>query len=98
MSDDLEQRVYPEDEHLRKLQQDPDRRMTRAGWEREEAETRQAARKKHEPGRHDREAQQEYDRKHRPQHRHWGKLFFWVGLGVVVLLVIFFLAYLPHRD
>jgi multidrug efflux pump subunit AcrA (membrane-fusion protein) len=98
MSDDLEQRMYPEDEHLRKLQQDPDRRMTRAEWEREEAEARQAARKKHEQVRHDREVQQEYDRKQRQQHRHWGKFFLWAGLGIVVLLVIFLLAYLPHRD
>jgi multidrug efflux pump subunit AcrA (membrane-fusion protein) len=98
MSDDLEQRTYPEDEHLRKLQQDPDRRMTRAEWEHEEAEARQAARKKHEQVRHDREVQQEYDRKHRQQHRHWGKFFLWVGLGIVVLLVFFFIAYLPHLD
>jgi multidrug efflux pump subunit AcrA (membrane-fusion protein) len=98
MSDDLEQRTYPEDEHLRKLHQDPDRRMTRAEWEHETAEARQAVRKKHEQVRHDREVQQEHDRKHRQQHRHWGKFFLWVGIGVVVLLVIFFLAYLPHLD
>ena len=98
MSDDLEQRVYPEDEHLQKLQQDPDRRMTRAEWEHEEAQARQAARKKHEQVRHDREVQQEYDRKHRKEHRHWGKLILWVGLGVVVLLVIFVLGYLPHHE
>jgi multidrug efflux pump subunit AcrA (membrane-fusion protein) len=97
MSDDLEQRVYPEDEHLRKLQQDPDRRMTRAEWEQEEAQARQAARKKHEQVRHDREVQQEYDRKHRKE-RNWGKLILWVGLGVVVLLVIFVLGYLPHHE
>ncbi len=98
MSDDLEQRVYPEDEHLQKLQQDPDRRMTRAEWEHEEAQARQAARKKHEQVRHDREVQQEYDRKHRKEHRNWGKLILWVGLGVVVLLVIFVLGYLPHHE
>jgi multidrug efflux pump subunit AcrA (membrane-fusion protein) len=97
MTDDLEQRVYPEDEHLRKLQQDPDRRMTRAEWEHEEAQARQASRKKHEQVRHDREVQQEYDRKQRKEHRHWGKLLLWVGAGIVVLLVIFFLGYLPHR-
>src|ERR1700677_242154 len=72
--------------------------MTRAEWEHEEAEARQAARKKHEQVRHDREVQQEYDRKHRQQHRHWGKFFLWVGLGIVVLLVFFFIAYLPHLD
>jgi multidrug efflux pump subunit AcrA (membrane-fusion protein) len=97
MTDDLEQRVYPEDEHLRKLQQDPDRRMTRAEWEHEEAQARQASRKKHEQVRHDREVQQEYDRKQRKENRHWGKLLLWVGAGIVVLLVIFFLGYLPHR-
>jgi multidrug efflux pump subunit AcrA (membrane-fusion protein) len=98
MSDDLEQRVYPEDENLRKLQQDPDRRMTRAEWEGEEAQARQAARKKHEQVRHDREVQQEYDRKQRKEHRNWGKLLLWVGAGVVVLLLIFLLGYLPHRE
>jgi multidrug efflux pump subunit AcrA (membrane-fusion protein) len=96
-NDDLEQRVYPEDEHLRQLQQDPDRRLTRAEWEREEALARQAARKKHEQVRHDREVQQEYDRKHRQQHRNWGKIFLWVGVGIVVLLVIFLAGYLPHH-
>jgi len=97
MSDDLEQRVYPEDEHLRKLQQDSDRRMTRAEWEQEEAQARLAARKKHEQVRHDREIQQDYDRKQRKEHRNWGKLLLWVGAGIVVLLVIFFLGYLPHH-
>src|SRR6201996_8714357 len=97
MSDDLEQRVYPEDEHLRHLQQDPDRRLTRAEWEREEALARQAARKKHEQVRHDREVQQEYDRKKHQQHRNWGKIFLWVGVGLVVMLVIFLVGYLPHH-
>ena len=97
MSDELEQRIYPEDEKLRQVQQDPDRRMTRVEWEHEEAAARQAARKKHEQVRHDRQVQQEYDRKHHQQHRNWGKIFLWVGLGVVVLLVIFLLGYLPHH-
>jgi multidrug efflux pump subunit AcrA (membrane-fusion protein) len=95
--DDLEQRVYPEDEQLRRLQNDPDRRMTRAEWEREEAIARLAARKKHEQVRHDREVQQEYDRKKHQQHRNWGKIFLWVGVGLVVMLVIFLVGYLPHH-
>jgi multidrug efflux pump subunit AcrA (membrane-fusion protein) len=98
MSDDLEQRQYPEDERLRRLQEDPDRRMTRAEWEREEAQARQAARKKHEQVRHDREVQEEYDRKHRQQHRNWGKLFLWMGAGLVVLLIIFLIGWVPHHE
>src|SRR6202012_4172836 len=97
-NDDLEQRVYPEDERLRQLQNDPDRRLTRAEWEHEEAQERQAARKKHEQVRHDREVQQEYDRKHRQQHRNWGKILRWAGIGLVVLIVIFFIGYIPHHE
>jgi multidrug efflux pump subunit AcrA (membrane-fusion protein) len=97
MSDDLEQRVYPEDEHLQQLQQDPDRRLTRAEWEREEALARQAARKKHEQVRHDREVQEAYDRKKHQEHRNWGRILLWVGAGLVVLAVIFLLGYLPHH-
>jgi multidrug efflux pump subunit AcrA (membrane-fusion protein) len=96
--DDLEQRTYPEDEDLRRLQRDPDRRMTREEWEREEAQARQAARKKHEQVRHDREVQQEYDRKHHQQRRNWGRIFLWAGVGLVVLLVIFLIGYIPHHE
>jgi multidrug efflux pump subunit AcrA (membrane-fusion protein) len=96
--DDLEQRQYPEDERLRSLHEDPDRRMTREEWEREEAQARLAARKKHEQVRHDREVQQEYDRRHQRQHRHWGKIFLWVGAGVLVLLILFLLGYLPYHE
>lgn len=95
--DNLEQRVYPEDERLRRLQNDPDRRMTRAEWEREEAVARQAARKKHEQVRHDREVQRDYDRKKQQEHRNWGKIFLWVGVGLVVMLLIFLVGYLPHH-
>jgi multidrug efflux pump subunit AcrA (membrane-fusion protein) len=98
MSDDLEQRVYPEDERLRSVQEDPDRRMTRAEWEREESLARQAAHKRHDSVKHDREVQQEADRKHRSQHRNWGKLLLWVGVGIAVLLLIFIIGYLPHRS
>ena len=97
MSDDLQQRVYPEDERLRRIEAEPDRRMTRAEWEREESLARQAAHKRHESVEHDRQVQQEFDRKQKSKHRHWGKLFLWVGVGIVVLLVIFLIGYLPHR-
>jgi multidrug efflux pump subunit AcrA (membrane-fusion protein) len=98
MSDDLEQRRYPEDERLRRLQEDPDRRMTRAEWEREEAQARQAARKKHEQVRHDREVQQEFDRKHRQRHRSWGKIVLWGCAALAVLLVVFLVGWLPHHE
>ena len=79
------------------LQEDPDRRMTRAEWEREESLARQAAHKKHEQVRHDREVQQEYDRRNTQEHRNWGKILLWVGVGSVVLLLIFLVGYLPHH-
>lgn len=97
MSDDLDQRVYPEDERLRAVANDPDRQMTRAEWEREESLARQAAHKRHESVKHDREVQQEFDKKKRSQHRNWGKIALWVGIGIAVLFVIFVLGYLPHR-
>ncbi|AFL87989.1 RND family efflux transporter, MFP subunit [Terriglobus roseus DSM 18391] len=97
MSDDLQQRVYPEDERLRAVQEDPDRRMTRDEWEREESLARQAAHKRHVSVQHDREVQQEHDRKHRAQHRSWGKILLWIGIGIVVMLLIFLIGYLPHR-
>ena len=97
MSDDLQQRVYPEDERLREVQEDPDRRMTRDQWEREESLARQASHKRHDSVQHDREVQQEFDRKKKSQHRNWGKLLLWIGLGILVLLLIFVIGYLPHR-
>src|ERR1700748_2678247 len=97
MSDDLHQREYPEDERLHQLQQDPDRRMTRAEWEREESLARQAAHKKHERVQHDREGQKEFDRGHRSWHRNWKKIFLWGSLGLLALLLIFLLGYLPRR-
>lgn len=97
MGDDLQQREYPEDERLRQIQDDPDRRMTRAEWEREEALARQAAHKRHDSVAHDREVQQEYDRKKRAHHRNWSKIFLWIGVGIAVLLLIFLIGYLPHR-
>jgi multidrug efflux pump subunit AcrA (membrane-fusion protein) len=98
MSDDLKNRIYREDEHLRQIQESPDRRMTREEWEREESQARQAAHKKHEKVEHDRQVQQEYDRKKHAQQRNWKKIFLWVGAGVGVLLLIFLIGYIPrHR-
>lgn len=97
MSNDLQQREYPEDDRLHEIQDDPDRRMTRKEWEREESLARQAAHKRHDSVAHDREVQQEYDRKKQAQRRNWGKIFLWVGIGLVVLLLIFLIGYLPHR-
>lgn len=97
MSDDLQQRIYPEDERLRAIEQEPDRRMTRDEWEREDSLARQAAHKKHEQVAHDRQVQQEFDKK-KQKHRPWGKIFLWVGVGLLVLLLIFMVGYLPHRS
>ncbi|MGA8430573.1 MAG: efflux RND transporter periplasmic adaptor subunit [Candidatus Sulfotelmatobacter sp.] len=95
--DDLGQRIYPEDERLREVQESPDRRMTRAEWEREESQARQAAHKKHEMVRHDREVQEENDRKKRSQQRDWKKIFLWAGAGVLALVVIFIIGYIPRH-
>lgn len=71
--------------------------MTRAEWEREESLARQAAHKKHQQVQHDREVQQEADRKHRSQHRNWKKILLWVGVGIVVLLLVFLVGWLPRH-
>jgi multidrug efflux pump subunit AcrA (membrane-fusion protein) len=97
MSDDLQQRVYAEDERLREVQVNPDRRMTRDEWEREESAARQATHERHDSVKHDREVQQEADRKKKSQQRNWGKILLWVGFGILVLFLIFVLGYLPHR-
>lgn len=98
MSEDLEQRQYLEDERLHRIAEDPDRRMTRDEWEREESAARQAAHKKHQQVHQDRAQQQEYDRKHKSRHLPWGTIFKWVGTGFAVLLIIFFLGWLPHHN
>jgi hypothetical protein len=96
--DDLDKRIYPEDERLRQIQEDPDRRMTRAEWEREESQARQAAHKKHEKVKHDREVQQQHDKKQRRQQRNWKKIFLWAACGIAVLFLIFLIGYIPrHR-
>ncbi len=96
--DDLGQRVYPEDERLRQVQENPDRRLTRSEWEHEESQARQAAHKKHEQARHDREVQEKNDTKKRRQQRNWKKIFLWVGAGVLVLALIFIIGYIPRRS
>lgn len=98
MSDDLQQRTYPEDERLRAIENDPDRRMTRDEWEREESAARQAAHKRHESVAHDRQVQQDFDKKKKQKHRPWGKIFLWIGAAVVVLLLVFLLGYLPRHS
>src|ERR1700749_3962698 len=100
MSDDIEplnQRIYPEDERLRRIQEDPDRRLTREEWEREESLARQAAHKKHQQVQHDREVQQEFAKKKHSQHRDWKKIFLWVGAGVAVLVLIFIVGFIPRH-
>ena len=98
MSDDLQQRTYPEDERLHAIQTDPDRRMTRDEWEREDSLARQAVHKKHKQVEHDREVQQAFDKKQKQQHRNWGRIFLWVGASVAVLLLIFLIGYLPRHN
>ena len=95
---DLRQRVYPEDESLQNLQRDPDRRMTREQWEKEESAARHAANKKHEKVQHDQEVQEQFDKKKREQNRDWKKPLLWVGGGVFILLLIFLLGYLPRHE
>jgi multidrug efflux pump subunit AcrA (membrane-fusion protein) len=95
--DDLDQRIYPEDERLREIQENPDRRLTRAEWEHEESLARQAAHKKHEQAKHDRQVQQEADRKKKRQQRDWKKIFLWVGGGLLVLILIFVIGYIPRH-
>ena len=96
--DDLGQRVYPEDERLRQVRENPDRRLTRSEWEHEESQARQAAHKKREQVRHDREVQEENDKKKRRQQRNWKKIFLWLGAGVLVLALIFIIGYIPRRS
>jgi multidrug efflux pump subunit AcrA (membrane-fusion protein) len=96
--DDLGQRIYPEDERLRHVHEDPDRRMTRAEWEREESLARQAAHKKHEQVQHDRGVQEQNDRKKRRQQRNWRKIFLWLGAGALVLALIFVIGYIPRHS
>jgi multidrug efflux pump subunit AcrA (membrane-fusion protein) len=97
-NDDLDPKIYPEDGRLRQVHENPDRRLTRAEWEREESRARQAAHKKHEQVKHDREVQQEFDKKKRTQQRNWKKILLWVGGGLLVLALIFVVGYIPrHR-
>lgn len=89
-----ERKLYPEDERLRAIQEDPDRRMTRAEWE-QESLARQAAPKKHETAEQDRETRQAYEKAR--QSGKGKKIWIWVTAGLVVLLLLFFAGYLPRR-
>jgi multidrug efflux pump subunit AcrA (membrane-fusion protein) len=93
----LDYRIYPEDERLREIQEHPDRRLTRAEWEHEESQARQAAHKKHERVKQDRAVQQEADKKKRKENIHWKRIAIWVGGGLLVLLLIFVLGYIPRH-
>ncbi len=98
---DKPEKVYREDERLQAIQDHPDRRMTRDEWESEESAARQAAHKRHQQTAHDREVQQAFDKekekKRKKDHRNWGKIALWVGLGVAAMLLLFVVGYLPHR-
>jgi multidrug efflux pump subunit AcrA (membrane-fusion protein) len=96
--EELSQRTYPEDERLRQVEENPDRRMTREEWEREDSRARRAAHQKHEQVKHDREVQQEFDKRKKSQHRDWKKIFVWVGCGVLVLCVIFLIGFIPRHN
>jgi multidrug efflux pump subunit AcrA (membrane-fusion protein) len=102
MNDDQEkkfpEKTYPEDQRLRDIRDDPDRRMTRAEWEQADSLARQAAYKKHDQVRGDREVQQEHDRKKRTERRDWKKILFWVAVGIGVLLLIFIIGYIPRHE
>lgn len=95
------EKVYREDERLREIQDHPDRRMTREEWEQQESAARQAAHKRHQQTAHDREVQQASDKekkkKQAKEHPHWGKIALWAGVGLIALLLVFVLGYLPHR-
>jgi multidrug efflux pump subunit AcrA (membrane-fusion protein) len=106
MSEEPEERTYPEDGRLRRLQDDPDRRMTRAEWEREESHARQAAHERHERAKHEKQpdhesaAEKKKNQKKKGKPTDWRKVALWVGGGVVVLLLIFLVGFLPrhHRE
>ena len=96
--DELSQRRYPEDDRVREVEETPERWMTRAEWEREDSLAREAAHKKHAQVKHDREVQEEFDKKKRSKHLDWKKILLWVGAGVLVLLVIFLIGYIPRHE
>ncbi|WP_419806378.1 efflux RND transporter periplasmic adaptor subunit [Terriglobus sp.] len=98
MSDDLQQRIYSEDERLRAISEDPDRRMTRAEWEHEESLARQAAHKRHQQVQHDRDVQQDFDKRHRQKHRNWKPILLWGATALGMLLLIFLVGYLPRHN
>ena len=107
MSDDPQQRSYPEDERLRRLQEDPDRRMTRKEWERDESHARQAAHTRHsledqksKPDHEKQDPRRDTDAaaKKRQKAVSHKKILLWAILGAVVLLLIFFIGFIPRHQ
>lgn len=96
MADDSGEKHYPEDERLRQLQEDPDRRMTRAEWEEEESHARQAAKKRHAEVKRNRELSAKDLKKHR-KGENKGKILWWALGAVAVLLLIFFIGFVPRH-
>ena len=94
---DPEPRTYPEDERLRAIEENPDRTMTRKQWEHEDSQARQAAHARREQTAHDRQVQREFDKKKKGKQRHWGKIFLWVGGGILILVLVFLAAWIPKH-
>ncbi|WP_263357268.1 efflux RND transporter periplasmic adaptor subunit [Acidicapsa ligni] len=104
MSEERKEKTYPEDERLRQFQEDPDRRMTRAEWEREESHARQAAHQRHERAKREKEPDHESvhaskkatGHKKKPLDKR--KAALWIGGGLLVLLIIFLVGFLPRHN
>jgi multidrug efflux pump subunit AcrA (membrane-fusion protein) len=81
-----------DDQRLRELEENPDRRMTRAEWEREDSIARAIAHsqiKRPEPAKKKQEG--------RPDKRTLSRVLPWVIGGLVILALIFFLGFLPRH-
>jgi len=89
-------RTAAQSEHRHEPELDPDRRMTSAEWEREDWRMRDVAHNRREQSRHDRDARTSYDKKH--QRRNWKANALWVAAGMVALLLIFLIGYLPRHQ
>jgi multidrug efflux pump subunit AcrA (membrane-fusion protein) len=97
MADDPGEIRYPEDERLRRLQEDPDRRMTRAEWEREESHARQAAHSRHADDDKKREEAEKAEKKRKRKPVNRRKIFWWALGAVAVLLLVFIIGFLPRH-
>lgn len=47
---------------------------------------------------HDREVQEEFERKKCHKYHNWKKILLWGGAGLLVLLVIFLIGFLPRHE